>query len=397
MIKIRNLTKKYKDKRILDKVSFVVNDPSKIYSLIGESGTGKTTLFNILFGLDKDYSGMYQLFGRDSINLSHSEWATLREKYIRMVFQDYKLLDNFSVIENIRVSGNYSVDNIEEVLQELDIDDVKNHLVSELSGGQKQRVAIARAIIAEPKILLLDEPTGNLDGMTSEKIMKYLQRLRDKGILIFIITHDTALSGLSDIVFELKDQKITMIKESNSLVPTDEFTVKKEPTSKKYLSKYVINTLLRTKKRIFYLAIPAVIILSIFILGFSAYRANSTLSFKQLFNGLGNQIILMDTQNLKAEQISNFNERGIQSSFDGERIGFSEEDFEAVSDIENVETVYLSLGEVTSNHDKNLYTLSAHYNQSDYSKILQKYVTLINRVEHLSFYFITSGAKIISH
>ncbi|HCE11170.1 MAG TPA: peptide ABC transporter ATP-binding protein [Enterococcus sp.] len=212
MIKIKSLSKKYKDKLILENLSCQITDTQKIYTLVGESGSGKTTLFNIIFGLDQDYTGYYELFGHDTKSFTNQEWSSIRESYVRMVFQDYKLMNNLTVFDNIHISGNFSKETIELVLRELAIYDLRNQLVTELSGGQKQRVSIARAVVAEPKILLLDEPTGNLDGMTADKVMEYLQKLKDKGMLIFIITHDQSLARLSDVVLKL---------ENHSISPTD--------------------------------------------------------------------------------------------------------------------------------------------------------------------------------
>ena len=393
MIKIRNLTKKYKQKIIFDHISLSLEDSSKIYSLIGESGSGKTTLFNILFGLDRDYSGIYQLFGRDASKLSNTEWTTLRGEYIRMVFQDYKLLEHFTVYENMNLSGNYTDDEIDSILKELDILDVKKNTISELSGGQKQRVAIARAIIANPKILLLDEPTGNLDGMTSEKIMNYLDKLRNKGILIFIITHDESLSKLADVVFELKNNKITEVSKPSLTVTKTNSDFSNEidkstPREHKPIVNYVFNSLMKTKKKIIYLAIPIIIILTLFILGFSAYRVNSTLSFKKIFAGIGNQIILLDTQKINENQVENFNSQGIQSSFDGNRIGFSEVDVERTLAIENVQEVFLSPGDITSNYDKDHNTLNITYHDIDFPDNMKKYISLGNRIDTLSFNFV---------
>lgn len=396
MIKIRNLTKKYKNKIIFDHMSISINDSSKIYSLIGESGSGKTTLFNILFGLDKDYSGSYQLFGKEADDLSNADWTKIRGEYVRMVFQDYKLLENFTVYENMNLSGNYTDEKIDLILNELDILDVKQNIISELSGGQKQRVAIARAIIAEPKILLLDEPTGNLDGMTSGKIMNYLNKLRNKGILIFIITHDASLSELADVVLELKNKKITKKGVDPSSVVGDSkldsflsFEINTH-NEKKPIVKYVLNSLIRTKKKIIYLAIPIIIILTLFILGFSAYRANSTLSFKKIFDGIGSQIIILDTQKINQKQVENFNKQGIQSSFEGNRIGFSDEDVNRTSAIENVQKVYLSAGDIISNYDKNSNTLNITYHNSNFSDILAKYIYLGNKIDTISFNFVKS-------
>lgn len=394
MITIRNLTKKYKSKSknklIFDHMSLDIDDPSKIYSLVGESGSGKTTLFNILFGLDKDYSGSYRLFGKEASNLNNAEWTILREKYIRLVFQDYKLLDNFTVYENLKLTGNYPDEKIDTILNDLDILVVKQNTVSELSGGQKQRVAIARAIIAEPKIVLLDEPTGNLDGMTSEKIMDYLDKLRNKGILIFIITHDVALSKLADVVFELQDKKITKIAETSSSVNIPRPIEINRFSEKKPIGNYVLNSLTKTKKKIIYLAIPTILILTFFILGFSAYRANSTLSFKKLFDGIGERIILLDTQRVNQKEVKSLNERGIQSSFDGNRIAFSEEDVKKTENIKNVKEVYLSAGDIISNYDKDHNTLNSSYQSTSFSDQLKKYMNLGNKIDTLSFNFVKS-------
>lgn len=389
MLKVRNITKKYGDKVILDNVAINVTDSNKIYSLIGESGSGKTTLLNILLGLDKDYTGMYHLFGHNVSDFSKSEWAVIREKYIRVVFQDYKLLEGLTVYENIDFSGCYTVDNIERVLKELDIYELKNRRVSELSGGQKQRVSIARAIIAEPKVLLLDEPTGNLDGMTSEKVMNYLSKLRDEGILIFIITHDPSLIKFSDVVLELKDKKITKISGGHQIdeIDSSEMNIGKQ-TCKKHIIDYVLRNMIVTRKKILYLAIPSILILTLFILGFSAYRANSTISFKEFFNGIGDQIILLDTQKLKEEKIMDFNRKGIQSSFDGNRIAFSEEDVAQTLKIKNVEKVFLTLGDIVSNYDNEMNTLKSEYFNSNFSNTFKEYIKLGSKVDRLSFEFV---------
>lgn len=212
MIHLQNLTKSYRKKMILKNIDLELKDPSKIHVLLGESGSGKTTLFNILMGLDKDYTGNYSLFGKSAKKMSNDEWASIREQDMRMVFQDYKLLNQFSVYDNLDLSGDYSEEEIIQLLEELDILELKNHYVHELSGGQKQRLAIARAVISKPKILLMDEPTGNLDGLTTGRVMSYLKKLKSKGILVFIITHDEQVTSYGDIVYKIKNQKISLVK-----------------------------------------------------------------------------------------------------------------------------------------------------------------------------------------
>ena len=371
MIKIKSLSKKYKDKLILENLSCQITDTQKIYTLVGESGSGKTTLFNIIFGLDQDYTGYYELFGHDTKSFTNQEWSSIRESYVRMVFQDYKLMNNLTVFDNIHISGNFSKETIELVLRELAIYDLRNQLVSELSGGQKQRVSIARAVVAEPKILLLDEPTGNLDGMTADKVMEYLQKLKDKGMLIFIITHDQSLARLSDVVLKLENHSISPTdkkKSKNELFRSKETII---PLKKKKINYYVLTNLKATWKQILYLGVPIIIIMAIFILGFSTYRANSTLSFKRIFSGMSETILTIDTQRISEEKIKLLNEQGIQSSFDGNRIGFSENDVEIVSSMHKVENVYLSRDEIVSNYDRHQNTLNLSVSSAEFPNMLK--------------------------
>ncbi len=190
MLKLSNLTKKYDNKVVLNDVSFQLTNPTDLYVLTGESGSGKTTLFNIIFGLDNDYQGTYKLFGTDSKTYKNQEWNNLRSNDIKMVFQDFKLFEQLTVYENLYLSGDFEDEEINSALESMDLLELKNEYVKNISGGQKQRVAIGRAILGTPKVILLDEPTGNLDGMTTDRIMDYIIKLKNKGILIFIITHD---------------------------------------------------------------------------------------------------------------------------------------------------------------------------------------------------------------
>gem|GEM_PF-552749 len=391
MIKIKSLSKKYKDKLILENLSCQITDTQKIYTLVGESGSGKTTLFNIIFGLDQDYTGYYELFGHDTKSFTNQEWSSIRESYVRMVFQDYKLMNNLTVFDNIHISGNFSKETIELVLRELAIYDLRNQLVSELSGGQKQRVSIARAVVAEPKILLLDEPTGNLDGMTADKVMEYLQKLKDKGMLIFIITHDQSLARLSDVVLKLENHSISPTdkkKSKNGLFRSKETII---PLKKKKINYYVLTNLKATWKQILYLGVPIIIIMAIFILGFSTYRANSTLSFKRIFSGMSETILTIDTQRISEEKIKLLNEQGIQSSFDGNRIGFSENDVEMVSSMHKVENVYLSRDEIVSNYDRHQNTLNLSVSSAEFPNMLKKYSGFGSNIDIISFDFMKSN------
>lgn len=384
MITLKNITKKYKDKIIFKQANLRIEEPAKIHALVGKSGSGKTTLFNLLMGLDKEYEGDYNLFGLPTKELTNDEWAHIREDGLGIVFQDFKLLDNFSVYDNLYLAGDYSVEEIMDTLQELEIADLRHHIIAELSGGQKQRVAIARAVISQPKILLLDEPTGNLDSLTTEHIMKYMYKLRDMGILIFMITHDEQLAAKADILYEMKDQKIVVVKDGFS---DGEASPSFKPTtgSNKNVFEYVLKNMKSTKNKIFLLALPIVLLLTIFILGFSAFRASSTLSFQSFFAGLSDRVIIVNTESIKAEVRDRYNEEGIISSSDGVRVAFSEKDVANVQAIHQVEDVYLFMDGPQSNFDREQLTYSHSIARQDFIEKLNTLTTTPTEVNMLNF------------
>lgn len=386
MIQIKHITKRYKDNLILDKVSLKIEDPSKIHVLKGQSGTGKTTLFNILMGLDKDFTGDYQLFGKAAKEFTNDEWADIREQNIRMVFQDFKLLDHFTVYDNLYLTGDYTEEEINEVLQDLDIGELKDQIVSQMSGGQKQRVAIARAVISQPKILLLDEPTGNLDAMTTEHIMSYMDRLRNKGILIFMITHDEQLAKAADILYEMKDKKVIVLKDAFPTQESPFVTIQQEKTKKK-VNQYVWKTLNHMKQKNLLLAIPITLLMTVFILVFSGFRASSTQSFLDFFEGVNDRVIVLTTTNLKEDFVSELNEQGIIPSTDGNRIAFSTADMDNVQNINHVEDVLLFSDGLHSLYDKDRMIYETRVGKIDYLEKLNPYIHYNPQQSWLSFYF----------
>lgn len=239
IILLENVKKHYGNRLVLKNINYEFNKSGTIYSIIGQSGCGKTTLFNILFGLDQDYDGSYSIDGNDMKKLSSSEWDYVRDKMIHIVFQDFKLLENFSVFDNLAITiGNLNVNEndlteFDIILKKLDLKDCVNQKVSSLSGGEKQRVAIARAMLQKPKVILLDEPTGNLDDTHTHQFLNYLNLIKNEDTLIIIITHDYRVIPFSDIVLKLEDG--CFIDESNTLNEVDdkEFCVPITPISKK--------------------------------------------------------------------------------------------------------------------------------------------------------------------
>ncbi|MDH5398267.1 MAG: ABC transporter ATP-binding protein [Cyclobacteriaceae bacterium] len=218
MIKIDNLSKVYTTDEVettaLNSISVEIQD-GEFVAVMGPSGCGKSTLLNILGLLDNPSGGEY-FFGDHEVS-KHSERqrAQLRKGSIGFVFQSFNLIDELTVFENVelpllylKVPSAERKQRVEEVLERMNIMHRRNHFPQQLSGGQQQRVAIARAIIAKPKVILADEPTGNLDSANGEEVMKLLAELNEEGTTIVMVTHSPYDANYSHRIINLFDGKV---------------------------------------------------------------------------------------------------------------------------------------------------------------------------------------------
>ena len=205
MIEVKNIKKTYigkdgKESRGLVDVSFKLGDKGFVF-VLGKSGSGKSTLLNIIGGLDKATSGEVIIEGKKISDFSEKDFDYYKSHYCGFIFQDYKLLNELNVYENILLSLEIKNDmddannRIKEILNKVGLDGYENKMINELSGGEKQRVAIARCLIKNPKIILCDEPTGNLDKKTSKQILDALKEV-SKNCLVFMVSHDNKACDL---------------------------------------------------------------------------------------------------------------------------------------------------------------------------------------------------------
>jgi putative ABC transport system ATP-binding protein len=187
----------------------------EFFCMMGASGSGKSTLMNLISCMDRPTSGKYILEGRDVANLDKNSLARLRNKTVGLVFQNFNLLSSATALENVELpllyGGIYPAERskiAKQFLEKVGLGDRFHHYPTQLSGGQQQRVAIARALVNNPKILMADEPTGNLDSQTSEDIMAMLTQLNKEGLTIVLVTHEPDVARYAKRVVHLKDGKI---------------------------------------------------------------------------------------------------------------------------------------------------------------------------------------------
>lgn len=225
MIKITDLKKIYRTEDIetvaLNKLSFEVKQ-GEFVAIMGPSGCGKSTLLNILGLLDDPDDGSFMFNQEEIAKYSENKRAQLRKRNIGFVFQSFNLIDELTVFENVELPLIYlnmkaseRKEKVEDVLKKMQVMHRRNHFPQQLSGGQQQRVAVARAVVNNPKLILADEPTGNLDSANGNEVMQLLTDLNEQGTTIIMVTHSEHDARYSHRIIRMLDGQVVM---ENALV-----------------------------------------------------------------------------------------------------------------------------------------------------------------------------------
>ena len=218
MIQIENLSKVFRTSEVetiaLNHVNMEVKE-GEFVAIMGPSGCGKSTLLNILGLLDNPTEGSYKLIDKEVAGLKEKERTQLRKGVIGFVFQSFNLIDELNVFENVELPLTYlgikaseRKERVLEILKRMNLSHRAKHFPQQLSGGQQQRVAIARAVITNPKLILADEPTGNLDTKSSYEIMDIFKKMNDNGKTVVMVTHEPDIAEQTKRILTMRDGKL---------------------------------------------------------------------------------------------------------------------------------------------------------------------------------------------
>ncbi len=355
MIEVKNITKSY---QMGDNLIYALNDVSlkidegDFVAIMGPSGSGKSTLTHILGLLDIPSSGQYFLNSNEVSLLSEDELAELRRQELGFIFQQFNLLPRMSALENVELPLFYSKLQTSEnsplsLLKKVGLDSRKGHRPNELSGGQQQRVAIARSLVNSPRVLIADEPTGNLDSASEKEVLNILKELNSQGITIIIVTHEEEVSSLAKRIIRMRDGKIQSDERREALVKVKSKSVQKSFRKNSYFDelkehfqqglKSLLANMVRTGLSMLGILIGVAAVVAMLALGNGAKAA-----IESQLSSLGSNLLVVRAGNARVGGVS-------QES--GSRVRLSLEDGAALKEsipaIKNVSASVSGRGQVT--------------------------------------------------
>ena len=216
MIRLKEICKSYNGREVLKGINLEITDQDYLV-ILGASGSGKSTLLNVLSGLEKPDSGHVYYGEEDLSQLTEGQLTAFRRAQIAFIFQQYFLLPNLTVEQNVKMGANLAGNqDYVQILEALGLGDKLQHYPSQLSGGEQQRVAIARALAKRPRVLFLDEPTGALDEATGRQILAYISSLQEElGFTLVMVTHNTNIAQMAKTVVNINSGQIQSIETNN--------------------------------------------------------------------------------------------------------------------------------------------------------------------------------------
>lgn len=379
MIELKNIKKIYKSKKststvALKNINIKLGNSGMVF-IIGKSGSGKSTLLNLLGGLDSPSDGEILINGHSLEHFKNKEYDSYRNTYMGFIFQEFNILEQYNVYENIALSvklqnKNISKEGLDKLLKELGIENLGNRKINELSGGQKQRVAIARALIKNPEIILADEPTGNLDQTSSTQIFDILKKI-SKEKLVIVVSHDMeSAKKYADRIIEIKDGEIINDSKKEDIIENKPLILKKSKLPLLYALKMSL-TSFKSK--------PAKLVMTILLTAISLIFMGITVNF-DLFDRNDLVINTMQDNNYYIYDIG-YTKYYMDMEVQGKPLFLKEDNLKAIEDTtksklnvtyklyDNGNTLSFEIGELKDKKDE-FYNQSMMFGDMDFVEVV---------------------------
>ena len=398
IIEVEELQKKFGKKIIYDKVNLKIPNTGDFLILLGKSGSGKSTLINMLLGYDNKYEGMIKVLGKNIKNLSSKEYKKYLTEDVGIVYQNLKLYDKLTVLENLEFVA--SDESAIKYLKLFGLEELKDSKIFNLSGGQKQRIAIIRTLARNPKLLILDEPSSGLDDKTFFELMDVLNEVK-KSTQILIITHDDRFEEIESLKYKIVNHQIKLLEETENIISDKKnLGFSKDLQEKKSTFKSIdkfsgMRRFVKNNKKIYIMKIIIMlIIMNIFLLFLGNMYNVWNAEYASYYDSWSDDVVILDIEN--QNKVYEYEGESYRTAPD--KFSWSGEDKKEVENIKGVKGAYLFDSRVTNSQDEDRNTLDMDIYPEDYpSVILEKSSHIMGSDIHLSFESISIPPEVIPH